>query len=84
MSQGLVCIVANNTALPLLIKNNVNGYCLPAIDSNAVAEKISYVLEHGDTSEIQTMRKKNKTFARSESWADVAEKMDLLYKKICS
>jgi len=82
MSQGLVCIVGNNTALPLLIKNGVNGFCLPAKDEKAVADKIMYVLQHKDSKEIQAMEEVNRFSVREHSWVSVAKKMALYYKCI--
>lgn len=79
LSQGLVCIVANNTALPLLIKDGVTGYCIETKDSNAVAEKINYVLEHFNETVIQEIQKKSREFGLKNSWAEVAEKMKSFY-----
>jgi len=79
MSQGLVCIVANNTALPLLIKNNVNGFTLPTTDDKAVAEKINYVLNNSHTKQIKSIKKANRTFGLQHSWRGVALKMHELY-----
>ena len=59
MSQGLVCIVSNNTALPELITNKVNGYCLDVNDSKGLARKINYVLENKNDSVIKDMKMKN-------------------------
>lgn len=79
MSQGLVCIVADNTALPLLIKNKVNGFTLKTTDSQAVAEKINYVLTHKNSNEITDMKIANKVFGLKHSWREVALRMNELY-----
>lgn len=80
LSQGLICIVADNTALPLLIKNEVNGYCLPTKDEMAVAEKISFVEQHMDDEELVQMRARNREFGLKNSWRDVAGRMAIFYK----
>jgi glycosyltransferase involved in cell wall biosynthesis len=58
LSQGKVCIVADNTALPLLIKNDVNGYCVETTDHEELAKKINYVLENKQTKKIIEMEKR--------------------------
>ncbi len=81
MSQGLPCIVSNVYALPYLIKDGVNGYCLPVKDSDAVADKINYVLENMESATINNMRKVNKEFGLKNSWTNVAESMFSFYSK---
>ncbi|MCL4535910.1 MAG: glycosyltransferase family 4 protein [Bacteroidetes bacterium] len=81
LSQGLVCIVANNTALPYLIKDGVNGYCLDTLDHAALAEKIAYVLSNWDSEEIREMKRRGREFGLQNSWRTVAQKMDALYTR---
>lgn len=79
LSQGLVCIVADNTALPYLIKDGVNGFCVETKNSEAVAEKISYVLENKNEPFIKEMEEKNRRYALRNSWREVAMKMESFY-----
>jgi glycosyltransferase involved in cell wall biosynthesis len=79
LSQGLVCIVANNTALPYLIKDGVNGYCVETKDFQAVAEKASYVLDNADLPEIVAMKERNRKYGLENSWRNVAARMDTFY-----
>lgn len=79
MSQGCVCIVANNTALPLLIKDGVNGYCVETKDDTALAEKITYVINNKNNKIIKDMKKRNLSLGKNDSWKHVAEKMFALY-----
>lgn len=81
LSQGLVCIVANNTALPYLIKNNVNGYCVTTKDFNKVAEKINFVLINKKGKIITDMEKRNRIYGLENSWEKVAGQVHKLYKK---
>ncbi len=88
LSQGLICIVANNTALPLLIRDGVNGYCIDTYDVDGVAKKINYVLKHKNTPELIAMAERNRKFGLETSWTSVAEKMHKVYitishKKLC-
>lgn len=82
MSQGCVCLVADNTALPYLIKNEINGYCLPTRDSTALAQKISYIADHINTPEIHAMRELNRQQSLQYSWASVAKRMDDWYRNL--
>lgn len=82
LSQGLICIVANNTALPYLVKNGINGFCVETRDFTAVGRKINLVLEKQKTTRMKVMAKNNREFALQTSWADVAKKMDTLYSKM--
>ena len=82
LSQGLVCIVANNTALPYLIKDGVNGYCVETKDSEGVAEKINYILNNKNSSFIQDMQNINRKYGLENSWRNVAERMDQCYKNL--
>ena len=82
LSQGLVCIVANTYALPYLIKDGVNGYLVDTFDSDTLAAKINFVLEHSDSKKIQAMKKHNREFGLKDSWRSVAEKMNQLYRSL--
>ena len=79
MGQGLVCIASNNTALPYLIKNKVNGFTLGAKDFKGVASKIKYVLDNSDSEEIKKMKKTNIKYGLAHSWKKVSEMIESLY-----
>jgi glycosyltransferase involved in cell wall biosynthesis len=78
MSQGLPVIVANNTALPLLVADGVNGFCIDTFDSEKLAEKIRYIHTHANSSLVKKMRKANETFGLAHSWRSVAGMIDVL------
>ncbi|TSC88170.1 MAG: glycosyltransferase [Microgenomates group bacterium Gr01-1014_16] len=82
MSQGLVCIVANNTALPYLVKNGVNGYLIDTHDYVSLARKINYTLDPKNSREIKLIQSYNTKHGRDNSWRQVALKMDKLYKNL--
>lgn len=75
MSQGLVCIVANNSALPFLIKNGVNGYLVDTHDSDTLAKRITYIFNNKQSPEINYIRTFNKTQALQHSWTKTAKKL---------
>lgn len=81
LSQGLVCIVANNTALPLLIKEGVNGYCVSTYNHKQVAEKINFILANKDSVELVDMKNRNRKIGLEDSWRNVSDRMDKLYTK---
>ncbi len=79
LSQGLVCLVANNTALPYLIKDGVNGYCIDTRNWEKVAGKINFVLQNKKSELIQNMKKKNREYGLKNSWEQVADSMYQFY-----
>lgn len=79
MSQGLVCIVSNQTALPFLIKNGVNGYCLDPNDYQGVTDKIKFILDNKDSLFIKNMQKRNIKFTKNHSWENVAYQVESFY-----
>ncbi|MBI1863727.1 glycosyltransferase family 4 protein [Candidatus Woesebacteria bacterium] len=81
LSQGLPIIVANNTALPYIIKNNVNGYCVETKNYQKLASKIDFILKNMNGKEIKDMKKRNKNVGTDESWTSTALKMKELYEK---
>lgn len=81
MSQGLICVVANNTALPLLVKDGKNGYLVDTFDSEMLQKKVNYVVEHMATNEMKNMKKENLAFGLKDSWESTSKKMDTFYKQ---
>lgn len=79
LSQGLVCIVANAYALPYLVKDRVNGFCVETHDVTAVSEKINYVLEKKNTRIIKEMEERNRHYGLENSWRNVSQRMADLY-----
>lgn len=80
MSQGLPCIVANNTALPFLIKDGKNGFCVGTKDYKALAEKVNFILKNKNTPKIKKISQTNRKFGLQESWQNVAAKISSLYQ----
>ncbi len=82
LSQGLICIVSNTTALPYLVKDDINGYIVDIKDWESEGKKINYVLANLDTKKFREMKHTNKIFGLKDSWATVSEKMNDLYSTI--
>lgn len=81
LSQGLVCIVAANTALLYLVEDKVNGYCIKTRDWEKVAEKVNFVLENKNKPVITNMEKRNRKYGLEYSWKKVAYEVEKLYLK---
>lgn len=79
LSQGLICLVANNTALPYLIQHGVNGYLVPTHDSAGLAARLNFVLSHLATPSLIRMQAQNRAGSRNQSWSHVAKRVQELY-----
>lgn len=80
MSQGCICVVARDTASEELIQDGVNGYAVGVEDSQAVAEKIEFILKNGNSEELNRMRLSNIAFTKEHAWEKIAERVDVLYR----
>lgn len=79
ISQGLVCIVANNTALPLLVKDGKNGFLVDTYDHKALAQKINYVLNTSNSKIINDIKTRNSQEGLKNSWENVSQRVHNLY-----
>ncbi|MCR4329524.1 MAG: glycosyltransferase family 4 protein [Candidatus Roizmanbacteria bacterium] len=79
MTQGCVCIVSKNTALEELIKDGVNGFCVPATDYLKLAEKINFILEKSDKNLLTKMGNANITLTKDKSWRNIATELSRFY-----
>jgi glycosyltransferase involved in cell wall biosynthesis len=84
LSQGTVCVVANNTALPLLIKNKINGYLVETHDYNNLARKINFILKNWNTVKIKKVQSNSKLFVKDFTWTKTALKLEGFIKHLTS
>src|SRR5260221_1432510 len=82
LSQGVVCIVSKNTALELLVKDGVNGFCINQNDNLKLIEKVNYILNPVNLDKIKKIKKANRKEYLDISWEEVAKKVENLYLKI--
>lgn len=82
LSQGLVCVVANNTALPYLIKDKVNGYCVATRDYLSVAKRVNFVLANKNKEVVRIMQQRNRKYGLKNSWNKVALEVETLYQNL--
>jgi glycosyltransferase involved in cell wall biosynthesis len=80
MSQGLPCIVSDVYNMPLLVKDGVNGFCLPVHDAKQVGEKLNWIFDPVNAESVGKMRERNREFGKGQSWSEVAERMDVFYR----
>ena len=82
MSQGVPVIAADNTALPLLIKDGVSGYLVETKDYKKVAEKTYYILDKKNSREVKKISRASIRFTQSKTWEKTAEKMEKFYSSL--
>jgi glycosyltransferase involved in cell wall biosynthesis len=82
MSQGLPCIVADNTALKYLIKDGVNGYRIATFDNTKLSEKINYVLNPINHIEITEISKTNRSITKNQTWRHTAHLFENLLEPL--
>lgn len=80
MSQGLPIIAADNTALPYLVKDGVNGFCIDTKNEKMVAEKINWILSPKNNASVAKISKNNINFSKNHTWKKTSEGMERLYK----
>ncbi|HEX8923944.1 MAG TPA: glycosyltransferase, partial [Patescibacteria group bacterium] len=79
MSQGKVVLAADNTAMPLLIKNETNGFCLPTFDHRLLAKNIIKLLDPGSIDLKHRIESNNRRIGLNDSWNQVARRMSDFY-----
>ncbi len=82
LSQGLVCIVANNTALPYLVKDKINGYSIETKDYKLLAEKINYVFDNLDSKEIKKIQQNNRQTFGKQTYGKISEELFKYYSNV--
>lgn len=79
LGQGIPCVVSNNTALPYLVKNKINGFTLKEKDFKGVAEKVNLILNPENKAEINKMRDTNRKFGLAHSWQSTSNNLRQIY-----
>lgn len=82
ISQGQVCIVADNTALPFLVKDKVNGFLVDTYDYKELAKKINFVLDQKNIRQIEKIKQHNLFHGKENSWENVSNRMGNFYLKL--
>lgn len=79
LSQGLICIVSKNTALPYLVKDGINGFCVDTKNYNALSDKINYVLRNKKSKALKEMQSNNRKVFKERTWKAVSEELFEFY-----
>ena len=82
LSQGLICIVANNSGLSFIIKDSVNGFKVETNNFDELAQKILYVLDAKNKKVLEKIKEENKKNSFKYSWDLIVEKMDSIYREV--
>lgn len=73
MSQGKVCIAANNTALNTAVSDGKNGYLIETNDYRALADRLAYLMSGKSASAMHTIEKTNRSEMREYTWKRSAD-----------
>lgn len=84
MSQGLVCIVANNTALKDLISHRKTGFIINTYDYRNLAKKINLLFNRGRSSGVMKIKQAARKSALSRTWKQTAIEMEKYYVSLLS
>jgi len=82
MSQGLVCLAPENSAMTDIIKDEVNGFLIPAKDDLIIGKKINYILKHKKSSQIQHMIKQSMRIGQKYKEDTLQRKLEILYSSV--
>lgn len=82
MSQGLVCIVGDNSGLALKIRNGENGFLVKTTNYDKLAKRIAFVLDLKNKTMLDKIKENNRKDILEHSWAAVVNKIDNLYREM--
>lgn len=82
LSQGTICIGANNTGIARLITDGVNGYLLPTFDELKLAETVTFLIENPRNREARAIRKYNLDNREQYRWSTASSQIELLFKNL--
>ncbi len=76
MSQGLICIVSNQSGMTETVHDGVNGFCFPSDAVERIGAAITNVVEKAGTPAMVRMQEANRKATQVLSWTSVAELME--------
>lgn len=80
MSQGLVCIVSDNSALSEFVKNDVNGYKVGTLDWEELGRRINILLSPTAEGDFERIKRYNKRQSLETTWDAIATQLNDLYQ----
>lgn len=75
LSQGLICVVANNTALPYLVAHDKNGFLVDTYDDKKLAHTIDMIIDPENRTTMKNIQSHNLAQYRKNSWQHVSEQL---------
>ncbi len=81
MSQGTVCITSNKYAMPYVVKNNINGYCIDPDDEEKLIDKIYFIFKNKNNKVIKHMKQNNIKQSHKLTWDKTATEINKLLIK---
>ena len=82
MSQGLPCVVADNSALRDFVKEGVNGYKLDTFDWENLSRRVNYILDPAHADDLKVMKQYNKEQSLKTTWEAIASQLNTLYQQL--
>ena len=84
LTQGTICVAANNTGTGRLIVDGVNGYLVPTFDENKLAEVICHIIDNPRGRENNAVRKYNRDNRDLYRWTKASGQIQLLFTNLLS
>lgn len=84
LTQGTICVAANNTGTGRLIIDGVNGYLVPTFDENKLAEVVCTIIENPRSRDIATVHKYNRDNRDQYRWTKASSQIQLLFTNLLS
>ncbi len=84
MSQKCVCVVSKGSGMEELVTNGYNGYSVDLNDYNSIAEKINYIVDPLNNTEVLQMKEYSFMRTKDRSWKETAKSVEKLYLNLLS
>lgn len=82
ISQGCLCIVAKDTTPADIVETTGAGFSVSPDDAVGAANQIRFLLDHGDSKEVQHMKQQAVQSMKERSWNNVTKEIERFYGNI--
>jgi glycosyltransferase involved in cell wall biosynthesis len=82
MSQGLICVVADNSALKEFVENDVNGYKVGTLDWEELARRMNLLLTPTAEGDFDRIKRYNKQQSLKTTWDAIGTQLSELYQQL--
>lgn len=80
MSQGLPIVATRIQGIPYIVKDGINGFLVPTSNDTLLAEKIIFLLEHGNIA--REIGEKNRKDSLRFHWSHLVERYIEIYSRL--